>query len=84
MTRDELKRRLDAAGIFEDVYRLDGQPPAYEGWVLGRTLLGRWKVDYYERGKPRRLGTFRSEQEACEFLEGLLMRDPTIRAQRKE
>lgn len=78
MTRQELAQRIAAEGFRSDAVSLDGVTPAYDGLVLKHSG-NRWYVDYFERGETDRLGTFRTEEEACEFLYSLLLKDSTAR-----
>jgi hypothetical protein len=78
MNRNDLEQRLQRERFRPDAYRLDGSPPANDGFVLGE-VHGKWTVSYFERGLTRLLGEFTSEQQACERLYELLKRDSTAK-----
>lgn len=68
MTVEELKKRLDAIGVPEDLYSLliGGFPN--EAWCLIKNEDG-WEVYYSERGNKRGARQFKSESDACDYLD---------------
>lgn len=76
MNRTQLKQQLEKENVRPEAYSLSGEALTYEGLVL-RQDQGRWRIDHYERGTWSSVAVFGSEQEACEHLYVLLLRDPT-------
>ena len=68
MTVEELKKRLDAIGVLDDLYSIliGGFPN--EAWCLIKNEDG-WEVYYSERGNKRGARQFESEADACEYME---------------
>ncbi len=68
MTVEELKKRLDAIGVPDDLYSIliGGFPN--EAWCLIKNEDG-WEVYYSERGNKRGARQFESEADACEYME---------------
>jgi hypothetical protein len=66
-----LRERLIREGFRQDVYSLDGSPPAYEGLILTNEG-GRWRIEHCERGMRRELAVLEGEEEACERMYELL------------
>ncbi|MDP9067935.1 MAG: hypothetical protein M3N53_06280 [Actinomycetota bacterium] len=77
MDREELKQRLDEAGVRPESYHLYGAHMS-ERYVLLEQGQ-QWSVFYSERGLETGKRTFDSESEACKYLFGLLTGDPTTR-----
>jgi hypothetical protein len=77
MTSQELRERLDREGVRPDAYDLFGQP-CEECLRLERGVDG-WVVYYAERGLRTNERHFNTEDDACQYLEGRLLRDPTNR-----
>jgi len=80
VTRAELERRLDEAGVSSATYDLTGTA-CEECLRLERTADG-WIVYYAERGLRTGERYFRTESEACEYVASELLRDPTTRQHR--
>jgi hypothetical protein len=66
MTLTELEAKLSAHGVRKDDYSLAGGLPT-EALCIDRAD-GKWRVYYSERGSRSVLGTFDSEQEACDYF----------------
>jgi hypothetical protein len=77
MDKNELARILRAEGFRADAYDLEGEKRD-ECYCL-EEFDGGWVVYYSERGLKAGRVEFASEGEACEFLLGLMRRDPTGR-----
>lgn len=77
MNKAELRRQLEALGVRDDSYSLDG--PSGEAYCLN-VDRGQWKVFYYERGIETDPKDFGTESEACEYLLEVVSGDPTTRA----
>jgi hypothetical protein len=77
MNRETLQKILDREGISRRAYYLDGGHPG-QHYVLARNGLG-WAVYYNERDEENERREFVTEDAACEYLLGLLRRDPTTR-----
>ena len=78
MDREELRQRLDEAGVRPESYHLYGDHKPERYVLLEQGQL--WSVFYSERGLETGRRTFDNESEACGYLFGLLTRDPTTRA----
>lgn len=77
MRMRELKAALDQAGVRERAYDLEGSSKD-EVYCLDK-VQGSWVVYYRERGIRREERFFSSEDEACQYIFDLLIRDPTTR-----
>lgn len=77
MKKDELARLLEAEGVREDMYWLEGGLPN-ESHTLERRENG-WAVYYSERGERNVEELFATEDEACAELYSRIMDDPTAR-----
>ena len=53
MNKDELKTKLEQAGVYAEAYSLDGGLPN-ERYVLSQEASGRWDVYYSERRQQDR------------------------------
>jgi len=80
MTRDELRRSLDAHGVHPDAYDLD-KSQKDEVYSLEEDPAG-WSVYYRERGLRRDERTFASEDDASRFFLDAVLKDPTTRLPR--
>jgi hypothetical protein len=82
MNRRELKARLDAAGVSEGDYILEGVDSSARGLVEGGTVLtsdgDHWVVSVEERGVSRIDGVFATEDEACDYIYQQLTYRPPI------
>lgn len=68
MKRDELERRLKAAGCNPALYAVGDRRGASDAFCLAERR-GRWSVFYTERGVDSApIFESRSEEEACEFF----------------
>lgn len=77
MNRSDLKTAAQREGIRPESYSLEGGMPP-ERYVLALEEGG-WSVYYSERGRRRGLNSFDTEDEACDYLFHLLIKDPTTR-----
>jgi hypothetical protein len=77
MKKDELARLLEAEGVREDTYWLEGGLPN-ENHTLERRDDG-WAVYYSQRGERALEVVYATEDEACEELYRRIMSDPTTR-----
>ena len=68
MNIPELRKLLEAEGIQPSSYVLDDGTPDHGGSYFLRKEFFSWIVEWVERGKYERLGKFKTESEACEFL----------------
>ena len=68
----DLKNLIRLSNIREDSYSLNGGLPN-EAYCLNRNK-NTWEVYYSERGNKTGIKEFSSEEEACEYLWGLLSR----------
>lgn len=66
MTKSELRARLLAENISQDLYSLDGGLPG-EKLCLSNTG-NKWQVYYSERGLKTGLKEFDSEHDACDHF----------------
>jgi len=80
VSRDELRRKLDAKGVHPNAYDLD-ETQKDEVYCLEESPTG-WTVYYRERGIRRDERTFASEQDACDYFLDAVLRDPTTRLPR--
>ena len=79
MTRIDLSRKLERAGVSPEAYSLQGGLPN-ERYVLNSEPGGRWVVYYYsERGEWTRLRFFDAESTACEFFLDQILKDRAAR-----
>lgn len=82
MNVDALKDALRRANIDERFVSLDGDARA-ESLVLEHDSVMGWTVYFSERGQRTGQRTFRSEDQACQFILDKLSRDPTIKRQNR-
>lgn len=73
-----LKDALESANIDERFVSLDGSARD-ESLVLEHDPVMGWRVYFSERGQRIRERTFRSEDQACQYIFDTLSRDPTVR-----
>lgn len=66
LTKEQLRRLLEAERVPEIYYSLEGGLP-YDRWCLAQTRKG-WEVYYSERGGKDDLELFESESDACDCL----------------
>jgi hypothetical protein len=78
MNKNELRLALINAGVNPRLYSLDGAEKD-ECLILEQEPLGKWTVYYSERGDKSSVRHFDSENEACEYILAVLLRDPTTR-----
>jgi len=77
VNRTDLRHAADREGIRTASYSLEGGLPP-EKYVLALEEGG-WSVYYSERGRRAGLNFFDTEDEACDYLFNLLIKDPTTR-----
>jgi hypothetical protein len=77
LDREGLRLVLEAQGVDQDSYCLDGGHPA-ERYVLD-DRGSEWVVYYSERGIESGLRSFATEDLACRYLADLVLADPTTR-----
>ena len=75
MNTEELHAVLNARGIRERSYSLDGRDQN-ERYCLERSRGG-WAVFYSERGERNDERWFEAEEGACDYLLQIIMEDPT-------
>lgn len=80
MTRDELRRELDANGVHPDAYDFEKTQKG-EVYCLEEHPAG-WTVYYGERGLRRDERPFASEHDASSFFLDAVVREPTTRLPR--
>ena len=72
MNRQELKARLDEAGVPEREYTIEGVDRSVRGMVEGGIVLvhqdDRWVVSVEERGRSDIDRVFTTEGDACEYV----------------
>ena len=73
MNINQLKEKLDKAGIKPNRYSFDKEYPN-ESMCLNN-LNGKWEVYYSEKGQKSSLKSFDSESEACDYLYNLLIKE---------
>lgn len=78
MNIDALKDALRRANIDERFVSLDGSARD-ESLVLEHEPVMGWTVYYSERGQRTGERTFRSEDQACQFILDKLSSDPTVK-----
>lgn len=83
MNKNELKTKLEQAGVYSEAYSLDGGFPN-ERYVLSQEPKGQWAVYYSERGQKTGLRSFGSESAACQFFLQHVLEDPTARRKSKK
>jgi hypothetical protein len=76
MNRRSLRELLEAEGVRDDAYSLDGDRD--ESMCL-EPITGGWAVYYSERGLRSGERRFATEDEACQFLAARLLADPSNR-----
>ena len=72
MTIEQLKNKLEEAGISEDSYSIMTGGLPNEKFCIAKDET--WQVYYSERGKRTGLRAFKTEEEACEYLYKKLVR----------
>jgi hypothetical protein len=77
MNKFELKKTLEAEGIIQSAYTLDGRLPG-DKYVLSDEGHGKWAIYYSERGLRVGEKIFSSENEACIYFLKKLQKDPTV------
>jgi len=77
MNRAALQARLDVEEVRSDAYDLDGGTG--EECLRLEVSGDGWVVYYAERGLRSNERWFTSEDEACAYVLGRLLRDPTTR-----
>jgi hypothetical protein len=77
LTRERLRALLERERVNPLVYNLEGSH-GDEAYVLA-VRPGGWAVFYAERGEEVGLRSFDTEDEACHYMLGLILRDPTTR-----
>ncbi len=77
MNRTDLRRALASANVSAHAYGLEG-PCQEESYCLEK-IEDAWHVYYAERGLRTGERVFSAEGEACDYLLGVLLRDPTTR-----
>ena len=77
LTRERLRGLLEREGINPRAYNLEGSH-GDEAYALA-PRPGGWAVFYAERGEEVGRRSFDTEDEACHYLLGLIVRDPTTR-----
>ena len=78
MTRIDLSRKLEKAGVSAEAYSLQGGLPN-ERYILDSEPGGRWVVYYSEHGEWTRLRFFDGESAACEFFLDQILEDRAAR-----
>lgn len=66
MTIEQLKNKLEEAGIPEDCYSIMTGGLPNEKFCIEKDEM--WQVYYSERGKRTGLRAFKTEEEACEYF----------------
>lgn len=77
MNRDKVREVARAEGIRPDAYSLDGGD--HEDRYVLAIETGGWSVYFVERGERTDVTHFETEEEACDHLLSLLLRDSTTR-----
>jgi hypothetical protein len=77
MNRDTLRALLDAEGVAEDQYELDGG--FCDECLCMEELSDVWHVFYAERGLRSGEREFDTEDDACQFMAQRLLADPSTR-----
>jgi hypothetical protein len=74
----ELQSILSAHGVRPRAYSIEGLDANEEQYRLEKSGSS-WTVYYCERGNGNDVRYFDGEEEACSYLLGLLLADPTTR-----
>ncbi len=78
MNRQQLKEKLDVAGVMESAYSMEGDGPS-EAYILSDDGNGMWSTYYSERGLGSSRREFCSEEQACCHFLNWIMQDRSIR-----
>lgn len=77
MERRELRAALEAAGVADGYYRIEGvhepAPTPPDFLFLRKSSEGVWETGAYERGRYEVIARHPSEAAACRHLLGLLV-----------
>lgn len=77
LTRERLRGLLEREAVNPLAYNLEGSH-GDDAYVIA-ARAGGWAVFYAERGQEVGRRTFDTEDDACHYLLGLLLRDSTTR-----
>ncbi len=77
MNRNSLRDLLQTEHVRDDAYSLDGT--LQDESMCLEAVTGGWAVFYSERGLRSGERVFETEDEACQFLAGRLLADPSNR-----
>ncbi len=66
MKTADLKQKLQEIGISKNEYNLDGE--LQDNSIILWKNHHQWQVIMYERGNQNEIGSFSSEDEACEYI----------------
>lgn len=74
MNTEELKRKLDHAGVPEDYYELLSNDLPNEKLCLNQVNDQMWEVYYSEHGQRTGQKSFIKEEDACEYMYSKLIK----------
>lgn len=78
MRTSDLKLKLEESGIRADSYSIGGFVKN-EALILEPSTGNEWRIYYSERGLRTGERVFPTEDEACQCLYEMLLRDPTVK-----